>query len=141
MKMELGEHPRQFFLRVDRLVKEMEWVGRPTVEKDIDIVVLTELYSQYDAGVRMLESSADWLDRAWIELAVYNQYGRLTHEKSEAGPKAVASVSHVVSPPQSMPVLFASGAHRGELQKAGVSQTRTEGEWPARQRATARWQS
>ena len=28
MKMELGEHPKQFFLRVDRLVKEMERVGR-----------------------------------------------------------------------------------------------------------------
>ena len=60
MKMELGEHPRQFFLRVDRLVKEMERVGRPTLEKDIDIVLLTGLSSQYDAEVRMLESSAEW---------------------------------------------------------------------------------
>ena len=106
--MELGEHPRQFFLRVDRLVKEMEWVGRPTVEKDTDIAVLTGLYSQYDAEVRMLESSADWLDRAWIELAVYNQYGRLTREKSEAGPKALASVSRVVSPPKT----YASFVHK-----------------------------
>ena len=38
MKMELGEHPRQLFLRVDRLVKEMERVRCPTIEKDIDIV-------------------------------------------------------------------------------------------------------
>ena len=58
MKMELGEHPRQFFLRVSRLVKGMERVGRPTLEKDIDIVLLTGLSSQYDAEVRMLESSA-----------------------------------------------------------------------------------
>ncbi|CAN0470048.1 unnamed protein product, partial [Ascophyllum nodosum] len=77
MKMELGEHPRQFFLRVDRLVKEMERVGRPTLEKDIDIVLLTGLSSQYDAEVRMLESSAEWPDRAWIERAVYNQYDQL----------------------------------------------------------------
>ena len=40
MKMELGEHPRQVFLLVNRLVKEMERVGRPTLEKDIDIVLL-----------------------------------------------------------------------------------------------------
>ncbi|CAN0408376.1 unnamed protein product, partial [Ascophyllum nodosum] len=100
MKMELGEHPRQFFLRVDRLVKEMERVGRPTLEKDIDIVLLTGLSSQYDAEVRMLESSAEWPDRAWIERAVYNQYDRLTREKSEAGPKALASVSRVVCPPE-----------------------------------------
>ena len=52
MKMELGEHPRQFFLRVDRLVKETERVGRPTIEKDIDIVLLSGLSSQYDAEVR-----------------------------------------------------------------------------------------
>ena len=56
MTMELGEHPRQVFLRVDRLVKGMERVGRPTLEKDIDIVLLTGLSSQYDAEVRMLES-------------------------------------------------------------------------------------
>ena len=89
MKMELVEHPRQFFLRVDCLVKEIERVGRPTLEKHIDIVVLTGLSSQYDAEVRMLESSADWPDRAWIGRAVYDQYDRLTREKSGAGPKAL----------------------------------------------------
>ena len=47
----------------------------------------------------MLESSADWPDRAWIGRAVYDQYDRLTREKSGAGPKALASVSRVVSPP------------------------------------------
>ena len=64
VKMELGEHPRHFFLRMDRLVKERERVGRPPLEKDIDIVLLTGLSSQYDAEVRMLESSADWPDCA-----------------------------------------------------------------------------
>ena len=79
--MELGEYPRQFYLHVDHLVKVMERVGRPTIEKDIDIVLLSGLSSQYDTEVRMLESSADWLDHAWIESAVFNQ----TREKSEAG--------------------------------------------------------
>ena len=48
----------------------------------------------------MLESSSDWPDRAWIERAVYNQYDRQTREKSEAGPKALASVCRVVPPPE-----------------------------------------
>ena len=87
MKMELGEHPRQFFLRVDRLVKEMERVGRPTIEKDINIVLLSGLSSQYDEEVRMMESFADWPDRVWIERAVFNQYDRLTRENSEAAKK------------------------------------------------------
>ena len=100
MDMELGEHPRQFFLRVDRLVKEMERVGRPTLEKDIDLVLRTGLSSQYDAEVRMLESSAKWPNHAWIERAVYNQYDGLTRETSEAGPKLLASVSRVVCPPE-----------------------------------------
>ena len=100
MKMELGEHPRQFFLRVDRLVNEMERVGRPSLEKDIDIVLLIGLSNQYDAEVRMLKNSAEWPDRAWIERAVYKQYARLTREKSEAGPRALASVSRVVCPPE-----------------------------------------
>ena len=103
LKMELGEHPTQFFLRMDRLVKDMERVGRPTLEKDTDIVLLSALSSQYDAEVRILESSADWPDRAWIERAVYNQYDRLMREKSEAGPKALASVSSV--PPRNVPRL------------------------------------
>ena len=110
MKMELGEHPRQFFLRVDCLVKELERVGRPTLEKHIDIVVLTGLSSQYDAEVRMLESSADWPDRAWIGRAVYDQYDRLTREKSGAGPKALVSVNRVVSPPPPEKCRFCSQA-------------------------------
>ena len=100
MKMEIGEHPRQIFLRVDRLVKEMEKVERPTLEKDIDVVRLIGLSSQYDAEVRMLESSAEWPDHAWIKLAVYNRYDRLTRETSGAGPKALAAVSRVVCPPE-----------------------------------------
>ena len=63
MKMELGEHPRKFLLRVDQLVKELEQVGRPVDSKDIDIVILRGPTPQYDAKVRMLEISLDWPTR------------------------------------------------------------------------------
>ena len=59
MKMELGEHPRKFLLRVDQMVKELERVDRPVDPKDIDIVVLSGLTPQYDAEICMLESSSD----------------------------------------------------------------------------------
>lgn len=63
VEIELGEHPRRFFLRADGLVKEIETVGRPTIEKD----------NLMDVEGRMLESSANCADRAWIERAVFNQ--------------------------------------------------------------------
>ena len=127
MKMEFGEHPRQFFLRVDCLVKEMERAGRPTLEIDIDIVVLTGLSSQYDAEVRILESSVEWPDITWIERAVYNYYDRLTREKSEAGPKALASVSRVVCPPEICQFCSQAGNTAANCRKLEYAK-RTEGE-------------
>ena len=73
MKMELGEHPRKFLRRVDQMVKEVERIDRPVDPKDIDIVILSGLTPQYDAEVRMLESSSDGPTREWIECAVINQ--------------------------------------------------------------------
>ena len=63
MKMEMGEQPRKFLLRVDQMVKTLERVDRPVDPKDIDIVILSRLTPQYDAEVRMLESSSDWPTR------------------------------------------------------------------------------
>ena len=126
--MELDEQPRRFFLRVDRLVKDMERIGRPTIEKDIDIVLLSGLSGQYDAEVRMPESSADWPDRAWTERAVFNQYDRLTREKLEAGPKALVSVSRLVSPSVICQFCSKSGAHRGELQKLEYAKREPKGD-------------
>ena len=63
MEMELGDHPRKFLLRVDHMVKELERVDRPVDAKDVDIVILSGLTSQYDTEVRMLESSSDWPTR------------------------------------------------------------------------------
>ena len=45
MKMELGEHPRKFLLRVDQTVKELERVDRPVDPTHIDIVILSGLTS------------------------------------------------------------------------------------------------
>jgi len=50
--MELGEHPQNFLLRVDRMVKKMERVERPVNPKDIDLVPLSGLTDQYDAKIR-----------------------------------------------------------------------------------------
>ena len=91
MKMELGEHPRKFLLRVDQMVKELERMDRPVDPKDIDIVILNGLAPQYDAEVRMLESSSDWPTWEWIERAVINQYERLESEKSATGSRTMLS--------------------------------------------------
>jgi len=47
MKMEMGQKPRKFLLRIDRIVKELERVSRPVDPKNVAIVVLSGLTSQY----------------------------------------------------------------------------------------------
>ena len=91
VKMELGEHPQKFLLRVDQMAKELERVDRAVDPEDIDIVILSGLTSQYDAEVCLLERSSDWPTREWIERAVINQYERLECEKSAAGSRAMLS--------------------------------------------------
>ena len=66
-------------------------MDRPVDPKNIDIVILSGLTPQYDAEVRMLESSSDWPTREWIERAVINQYERLECEKFAAGSRAMLS--------------------------------------------------
>ena len=79
----------QVFAAVDQMVKELERVDRPVDSKDVDIVILSGLTPQYDAEVRMLESSSDWPARGWIERAVISQFERLESEKSAAGSMAM----------------------------------------------------
>lgn len=43
MKLELGEHPRNFLLRVDQIVQELESVERPVDPKDVKIGNLNNL--------------------------------------------------------------------------------------------------
>ena len=90
-KVEVGEHPRKFLLRVDQMMKELERVDRPVDSKDIDIVILSGLTPQYDAEVRMLESSSDWPTHEWIERAAISQYERLECKKIAAGSRAMLS--------------------------------------------------
>ena len=66
-------------------------MDRPVDPKEIDIVILSGLTPQYDAEVRMLESSSDWPTREWIERAVVNQYERLEREKFSARSRAMLS--------------------------------------------------
>ena len=91
MKMERGEHPQKFLLRVDQMVKELERVDLLVDPKDIDIVILSGLTPQYDAEVLMLESSSDWPTRKWIERSVINQSERPEYEKSATGNRALLS--------------------------------------------------
>ena len=91
MKRGLGDHSRKFLLCVDQMVKEVERVGRPMDQKDIGIVILSVLTPQYDAEVRLLESSSDWSTREWIKRVVINQYERLQSEIYVAVSRAVLS--------------------------------------------------
>ena len=79
-KMELGEYPRNFLLRVDQMVKKLERVDPPVDPKGINTVILSG---------RTLESSSDWPTREWIERAVINRYEWL--ESSAAGSRAMLS--------------------------------------------------
>ena len=112
IKMEMGEHPRKFLLRVDQTVKELEQVDLPVDPKDIDLVILNGLTPQYDAEVRMLESSSDWPTREWIERAVKKQYERLESEKSAVGSRAMLSARghrHNDTPPIRCPLCSRPG--------------------------------
>lgn len=59
IEMELGENLREYLLRADRMVKELERVNRPVNLEDIDVAILRGLTSQCDAKVRILESLSD----------------------------------------------------------------------------------
>ena len=107
MKMELGVHPRKFLLRVDQMVKELERVDRLVDPKGIDtFILISGLTPQYDAEVRVLESSSDWLTREWIERAVMNQYERLEFENLPPGAERScppAATAGTINPPSDAP--------------------------------------
>ena len=86
-----GRTPTNLLLRVDQILKEVEQVDQPMDPKDIDIVILSGLTPQYDAEIRMLESSSGSPTWEWIECAVINQYEQLESEESAAGSRAMLS--------------------------------------------------
>lgn len=51
--MGLGEHIKQTFFCLDRLIEGMARVGQSTNKKDIKIGLLSRLYSQHNAEVRL----------------------------------------------------------------------------------------
>ncbi|CAN0075317.1 unnamed protein product, partial [Sphacelaria rigidula] len=55
LKIELEEHPREYLLRIDRLVRELKRIGRPVDPKDVSALIISGLSSQYDAEFRILE--------------------------------------------------------------------------------------
>ena len=87
-------------------MKELERVDRPVDPKDIDIVIPSGLTPQYDAEVRMLESSSDLLTWEWIERAVIDQYERLESENFAAGSRAMMSARGNNTPLNRCPLLL-----------------------------------
>lgn len=73
------------------MIKELKRVDWPVDLKDVNMAILSRLISQYDAEVRMLESSSDRPTRGWIECAVIDQYDRFEVEKSGAGAKTLTA--------------------------------------------------
>ena len=90
VKMKIGEHSREFIIRVDSAAKEL-WRLRKTVdEEDIVVVILNGISSEYDTEVRLLECGDDvYSPRKKILQSVTNQYYRLQKQKSGAGEKAL----------------------------------------------------
>ena len=71
------------------MVKDTKRVERPVEPKEVEIVILSDIFPQYDAKFRMLESSSDWPIREWIGRTVVNQYERHQSERSTAGDKVM----------------------------------------------------
>lgn len=63
MKIELCEHPREFIVLVDQMVKRLERVKRLVDLKGVDTVILSNVTVQYNAEIQVSESVSDWLTR------------------------------------------------------------------------------
>ena len=90
MKIKIGEHSREFIMRVNSAAKEL-WRLRKTIdEEDIVVVILNGISSECDTEVCLLERGDDvYSPRKNILQSVTNQYYRLQKQKSGAGGKAL----------------------------------------------------
>ena len=123
LKMELGENPKNFTMRVDRVARELQRVGK-AVDEDKNPAILNGLTQEYVIEQRMLEGGDDEPTRAHIDKVILNQYERLKAEKSEAGMKTLAVVvTPVHHKPQPAPSNSKWGKQRskfdGECSKCG----------------------
>ena len=90
LKMELGEDPNNFTMRVDRVARCLRRVGKAVDENDKNLAILNGLTQEHAVERRMLEGVDDEPTRAYYEKVVLNQCDRLRAEKSEAGAKGLA---------------------------------------------------
>ena len=89
MKMELGEHPRKFVMRVDTKLRRL---GMNIEDTFASVVILNGVGKEYDTEVRMLENCGEPCPPRGRTLdSLINQYNRLPNERSEAGGKALAA--------------------------------------------------
>ena len=58
-KMEIGEHPREFIMRVSSAPKELRRLGKTVDEDDTVVVILNGVSSEYETEVRLLECGDD----------------------------------------------------------------------------------
>ena len=88
MKTKIGEHPREFTMRVDSAPEELRMLGKTVDEDDIVVGILNGVFSEYDAEVRLLECGDD-VDppRNKIVQSLTKQYYRLQKQKSTADEK------------------------------------------------------
>ena len=94
IKMEIGEYPREFIMRVDSATKELRRLRKTDDEDDIVVAILNGISSEYDTEVRLLECG-DGVNppRNKILQSLTNQYYRLQKQKSAAGGKAFLHAS------------------------------------------------
>ena len=66
--MELGEVPKKFTMRVDRVARELQRVGKAADEDGKDLAILNSLTQEYAVERQMLEGGDDEPTRANIEV-------------------------------------------------------------------------
>ena len=89
LKMGLGEDHKKFTIRMDRVARELQRVGKSVNEDDNNLAIPNAFTQEYVVGRRMLEGENDEPTRADIDKIILNQYKRLRAEKCEAGAKAL----------------------------------------------------
>ena len=89
-KVEIGEHPRKFIMRVDSAANELRRLAKTVDEDDFVVVILNGVSSEYDTEMRLLECGDDVNPpRNKILQSLTNQYYRLQKQASAAGGKAL----------------------------------------------------
>ena len=59
MKMETGEQPREFIMRVNNAAKELRRLGKTVDEDDTAVEILNGVSSEDDTEVRLMECGDD----------------------------------------------------------------------------------